>query len=221
MLAALERERLRPEERVRERLQWEDWKSLLEETTSFARWQIGMRFWRGEWGGTLPEGYDANSLASEAVATLLRGEGRLVLGWTGERLTRELKRLVSREVRRLQSLREASRMRSEWDILLPDEEGQWQSVFEEIEAPAADGCAVAMEGEEAAQREGIRAAFGNYLDGDREARGVWGCLRQGVWKRREIASRLGIGVSAVTAARKRLERRVKDFRSGGRKRLLR
>ncbi len=215
ILADIEVEHLTHEEQAKKRLQWEDWNSLLSELVSYAGWQIGIRWWRGELGeGVLPEGYDANALASEAIATALRGESRLVFGWTRERLVRELKRLVSREVRRLQSLIEASRMRSEWDILPPDEEDQLQSVFEEMEGTIADGSEELMEKEEEARRERIKTGFATHLNGDKGARRVFNCLCDGILKRRDIAAKLGINVRAVTAARKRLERQVEQFRKG-------
>ncbi len=49
------------------------------------------------------------------------------------------------------------------------------------------------------------------VQGDAEARAVFECLCDGVSKRREIAKRLGTSVEAVTAARKRLERKVGEY----------
>ena len=51
-----------------------------------------------------------------------------------------------------------------------------------------------------------------WLEGDRVAQAVLGCLWDGVVRRGEIAARVGVGVGAVTAARKRLERRMANWR---------
>jgi hypothetical protein len=81
-------------ERVARRLGWEDWERLLPELVDFARGEIRRRKWRGGRPGVLPEGFDANSVAAEAVLTALQGEARLAPGWTRERLMNELKRKV-------------------------------------------------------------------------------------------------------------------------------
>jgi len=49
-----------------------DWERLLRETEEFAQFQIDRLFWRGKKGGVLPDGYDANSIAAEAVEEVLR-----------------------------------------------------------------------------------------------------------------------------------------------------
>src|SRR6266576_6468189 len=49
-----------------------DWERLLRETEEFAQFQIERLFWRGKKGGVLPDGYDANSIAAEAVEEVLR-----------------------------------------------------------------------------------------------------------------------------------------------------
>jgi hypothetical protein len=104
----------RVDERVAERLQWEDWESLLKQAVRFAKKRIGCRRWRGVKDGVLPEGQDAEGVASEAVAAMLGGKCRLAPGWTRERLEGALEREVEREVRRLNGLKEASGARSEW-----------------------------------------------------------------------------------------------------------
>jgi hypothetical protein len=127
------------EEGVRERLAWEDWETLLPELTGFAKVEIGRRKWRGSKWGVLPEGFDANSVAAEVVRAALQGEARLAPGWTRERLTNELKRKVSNEVRRLHKLKETRAMRSEWDVLPPATSGELRSVFAGMRGKSAGG----------------------------------------------------------------------------------
>jgi hypothetical protein len=160
----------------------------------------------------LPEGHDAESVASEVAVRMLLGECRLALGWTRERLTRELERLVSNEVRRLNGLKEASRMRSEWNILAAGENGRPRSIFPWIAGSIPDPREQAARNEEEAARARTQMELEVYLNGDKRARGLFNCLCNGVFKRRQIAERLGMSVEAVTAARKRLERKVKEFR---------
>ena len=73
-------------EGVQKRLGWEEWETLLPELIEFAKGEIRRRRWRGSPFGVLPEGFDANSVASEVVQAALQGEARLAPGWTRERL---------------------------------------------------------------------------------------------------------------------------------------
>ena len=190
---------------VKERL---DWKTLLKATEMFAKGQIRRRWWRGRKGGVLPEGQDASSIAAEVAIKLLSGKGRLAPGWTRERLQKELNRLASNEIRRLYGLKETELMRNEWDILRPTPEGKLRSVFDRMQGSAGGGELVDKKRE--AAREGDRRKLESKLGRDERAKGVLNCLYSGVRKRRDIAAKLGIDVKAVTAARKRLERKAKE-----------
>ncbi len=193
---------------VKERLEWEDWKTLLKATEMFAKGQIRRRWWRGRKGGVLPEGQDASSIAAEVTIKLLSGKGRLAPVWTRERLQNELNRLASNEIRRLYGLKETKLMRNEWDILRPSPEGKLRSIFEGMRATGGGGELVDKKQE--AAREGDRRKLESKLGRDERAKGVLNCLYSGVRKRRHIAAKLGIDVKAVTAARKRLERKAKE-----------
>jgi len=193
---------------IKERLEWEDWKTLLKETEMFAKGQIRRRWWRGRKGGVIPEGQDANSIAAEVAIKLLSGKGRLAPGWTRERLQKELNRLASNEIRRLYGLKETELMRNEWDILRPTPEGKLRSIFDRMQGSAGGGELVDKKQE--AAREGDRRKLESKLGRDERAKGVLNCLYCGVRKRRHIAAKLGIDVKAVTAARKRLERKAKE-----------
>lgn len=136
-----------------EGLQWENWKPLLKELVFFTEAQIRRRWWRGSHQGVLPEGFDANSVAAEVVLKVLTGRSRLALGWNTEGLVEELKRLVSNEVRRLNSLMEALLMRNEWDVLPPDEEGQLRSIFDQMQAANSGNERLAKELDAADERD--------------------------------------------------------------------
>jgi hypothetical protein len=205
--------KLRPEEWVQSRLRWEDWQTLLPELVQFARQEIRRRRWRGKRSGVLPEGYDANSVAAEAIASALRGEARLAPGWTRERLMQELERKVSNEVRRLHKLQEAGRMRSEWELLSPGANDQPRSVFDLMKGR---GCGSgADEGRWRAldkERKAAESLIAEKLKGgDGVVEKLFGCLREGIVKRREIAAKLGISVERVTNCRKRLNRKLDEL----------
>jgi len=197
---------------VRERLEWENWEAILPRAIQFAKSQIKRRYWRGTKGGSLPEGQDANGVASEVVAAVLAGKCQLALGWTRERLEREIQRRISNEIRRLYALKETAGTRNEWDILGVEEDQKLQTIFHWIPGSLEDGREAAATNEEDQEREGVKKRLEARLGADEKAKGVLNCLCDGVVKRREIAARLGISVQAVTAARKRLERKVKEYR---------
>jgi hypothetical protein len=147
----------------------------------------------------------------EAMAAMLDGRCRLALGWTRERLEGALEREVEREVRRLNGLKEASGARSEWDILPPNVDDEPQTIFEEKSGALPDEFEEAALSEEAAMREQAKKEIDAFLAGDELARGVFRCLCDEVTKREEMAARLGVDVGEVTAARKRLERKLGEF----------
>jgi hypothetical protein len=45
----------------------EQWEFLFQKTLRFAQYQIDRLSWRGEPGGILPDGFDANSIAAQAI----------------------------------------------------------------------------------------------------------------------------------------------------------
>ena len=98
-------------------------------------------------------------------------------------------------------------MRNEWDILRPTPEGKLRSIFERMQGSAGGG---ELLRELDAARERDRRKLEGKLGRDERAKGVLNCLYRGVRKRRDIAAKLGIDVKAVTAARKRLERKAKE-----------
>ena len=51
--------------------------------------------------------------------------------------------------------------------------------------------------------------------GDEAVEKLFGCLRAGVVKRREVATRLGMSVTEVTNCRKRLARKLDELEKAG------
>jgi len=202
-------EKLTPEEWVKSRLYWEDWERLLRELIRFARQEIRRRWWRGERSGVLPEGYDANSVAAEVITRALQGKVRLAPGWTRERLLATLQRKVSHEVRRLHKLIEAGAVRSEWEVLSAGPNGEATSVFAWMRGRVNGMDAARLQARDQA-RQRAESQIAERLEGEDE-RKLFSCLRTGVVKRREIASRLGMSVTAVTNCRKRLNRKLDEL----------
>src|SRR6266446_3498686 len=102
-------------------------------------------------------------------------------------------------------------MRSEWEVLPLDEDGQPQSIFEEMPGAIPDAAEKLMRKEAEVELEGVKKEIAAGLDGDMVAKDLFGCLCDGAVKRGEIATKLGIDASAVSAGRKRLERKLEEF----------
>ena len=203
-------------DRVQTRLQWEDWETLLAELIEHAKAEIRRRKWRGSKTGVLPKGYDANSVASQAVMRALQGKARLAVGWTRERLLKELKRNVSNEVRQLHKLKETRLSRNEWDIVKPTPSGALRSVL----AGIAGGCGGYGGWDDGQVRDKVRKEtelrIAEALRLEEPAvKKLFECLRAGVVKRREVATRLGMSVTEVTNCRKRLDRTLDELKKAG------
>lgn len=205
------REKVTMEEWVKRRLQWEDWEGVGKDAVNLAKQELSRRHWRGGRQGVLPRGYDAETIAWEAMEIMVRGQSRLVPGWTRERLLSEVGRLISRKVRLLNSLKETKAVRNEWDIAPRGEDGEPVSILPEVPGDEPNGYDAAVEAEEG--REFWRKKVERELEGEPELKGVFECLCQGETKTREIACRLGVAEKAVLLARKRLARRLKRMRA--------
>ena len=79
-----------------------DWELLLEQTEDFADIEIRYGYyWRDGYGGVLPSGYDASSVAAEAVAELLTEQQLNGLVLEPHLLRRDLKKRARRIINRL------------------------------------------------------------------------------------------------------------------------
>lgn len=184
---------------VREWVQWhlemENWETWIRKGVQMAAREVGRRKWRGEGGGVLPDGYDAESLASEAIKELLHGHPHLAPGFTPERLGRELERLIRQKVRLLHRRKETSALRSEWEVTSAD--GEEVSMLEQVEAGAAGP---------SQEEQELRERIEERLAGEPELRNVFDCLCLGLRDPARIGQRLGLGEKAVLRARRRLKR---------------
>ena len=199
---------------VKSRLQWEDWESIGREAVLIARNEVRRRRWRGSSGGVLPRGYDAEAVAWEVIEEVVQGHGRIVPGWTRERLVKEIARLISGRVRLLCSLKETSLMRNEWDIKPRNKNGEPVSVLTTVPGESKNGYETIVESE--VGLETLRRRIETRFDVEPELLAVFGCLWDGVTLSKEIAKRLGMTEAEVVCARRRLARRLRGLRKPNR-----
>lgn len=142
-----------PSEWVKKRLGWEDWETLGPEAVRFATAEVKRRR-RLEGGEVLPGGYDAESIAAEAIVNLLEGKGRLAAGSTRSRLVKELERLIRRRIRLLASLKELRVTRGGLEAEQANPESELARVVEQVPDGVGSGyeAVVAREAEERRER---------------------------------------------------------------------
>jgi hypothetical protein len=194
---------------LRRVLESENWAELSRRAVGLSAREMNRFRWRGMRKGVLPDGYDAASVAAEAVAELFRGNCKLGLGYNQEELETEIRRLIHQQIDRLHRRRENRLMRSRADVSLRGENG-WGT-----QQLMRDGWALP---DEETSRSEEQSAFGQFkaaalkqLNGDVEARGVFECLCDGIGKRAGQAARLGVDSNAVKNATRRLKRILKNL----------
>ena len=189
--------KLRPEERKAERLRWENWESLGREAIAIAR--NGLR--RHGRGMVLPGGYDAESIASQAIADLMSGKVRGPVAPTRQRLVKKLEVLIQGKIRLLTMLKETSVTRSEWD-------SDGGSALSQVRDETADVWQAVSAHEAEAARLQLKAAMKRSLDGEPDLAALLECRWKGMTDPAEMARELGLSEVEVVRARKRLDRRL-------------
>jgi hypothetical protein len=202
--------KLRPNEWIKKRLLWEDWETLMPEAVELAKGELKRRL--GGRARVLPGGYDAESVAGEAVADLLAGKRQIAPGWTRERLMRQLGRVIRGKIRALELRKETAVTRGEWEM---NGEGEQVSVLAGVRDHGKDASELAMAREEEARRQRLKGEVREGLSGEPELAAIFECWSEGIRNPAAIAQRLGMKERAVVAAGRRLERRLRGFGKGG------
>lgn len=188
----------RPEEWVAEWLSREDWKSLSRDARLIAARRL-------KGGKVLPDGYDAESVAEEAIADVLAGRRRVGLGCTRARLVRTLERLIWGKIRNLELRKEAAVVRGQWG-----EDGK--SIVGNVRDEGLDGYQRLVAREAEREREDLRQKLRGLLSGEPELASLFECRWMGMTNPGEIGRRLGMSEVEVMRARRRLDRRMAEWR---------
>ena len=81
-----------------------------------------------------------------------------------------------------------------------------------IPSPEANSAQMLVETEKTAELDQMKEEVNRWLGQDQLLKDLFACLCAGIVKRADIARRLRLPVSMVTYARKRLQRRLAEFR---------
>jgi hypothetical protein len=200
---------------------------VFQQATSFAEYQIKRLRWRHQTDGVLPYGYDANSLAAQAVMLVLQessapysrarsaedGHADGTPALVGGSLS-QIKRHVLREVTRLHHLKENWVVFNEDDLpLMSNGDGNPVSAIEWIPAPDVQPDEALIWKESLIQYHQIKSRFEIFLANERPLLKLFELRCNGLSKPQALAARLKIEVRAMENLQEKLERRWATFSS--------
>jgi hypothetical protein len=198
------------------------WSLLLRRTTLFAAAQINRLRWRGATGGILPEGYDPESIAGQAVADLLEkaGEGREAkqgrpipkilpdqreLQW---RLYRQVLRIINRLYHRKERL--LLRNAEELNQVFTDD-GDVVPYIETVPAPDPSPLDAAIYHEQDVEFRRFETNFQTFLGPDTALSQTFEAFCDGIHQPRIIAQRLNVSPKTINNLQKRIRRKAVEF----------
>jgi hypothetical protein len=192
-------------------LMFENWAELSRQAVRLAGAEMNRYRWRGTKKGILPDGYDAASVAAEAVAELFRGNCNLGLTYSREELETEIRRLVHQQIDRLHRRRENWLLRNGAGLDPPSENIWRRKVLEQVpdHGPLPDEETSRLDEQKEFGR--FKTAALEQLNGDVEAQAVFECFCDGMGKRSAQAVRIGVNTAAVKNATKRLKRKLRNL----------
>ena len=193
----------------------DQWCTLLHKLTLHATSHVNRWYWRRSAGGILPDGFDPQSLASEAIADFLQVHraGSLTL----PQLQRDLERRVRRIVNRLHHRAENRLFRNEPDlapVLIDD--GELTSRINLIPEPASNPAEVLLEKESARQFTKNALRFSASLGRDPNLHRLFHCYCGGHSKPRHLATALKMRPATIKNLRRRFLRKWRRFHQSSR-----
>lgn len=184
----------------------QDWESLLKELLYYAMTRIKNREWLSVWGGQPPGAKEAYDLVMDSVLDVINGvrfvpEGVQIIAFLKNVIRSKISHLVEGSENR-----RTTRMQAEGDDggnEIEETDFQWAGAGPDLET-------VSEETEK--QNARLLDLLIEDLSDDPELQKIIECNLDGIFKRQEIASRLGKTVNEITNISKRLARRLVNFR---------
>ena len=193
---------------VLDRLEREVTEELLEHLTFYALGETRRKWWRGVLNGHLPDGKVAQDIVAEAVHDVVLG-GRAWQPTEHPDLFKFLCDVIDSKVSHLVYSAENRK-----DRLAPgetvEETVSFLDAVAEKQEPSADQ--ILQKKEIEAKNDALFSQLIEFFNGDPLVQGILGCNLEGVEKRAEIAQELGVTEQEITNARKRMERKLPEFR---------
>ena len=191
-----------------------NWEVLLAQTESFAEVEILYGYyWRDGFGGVLPDGYDASSIAAEALVELFTEQKENGLILESHLLKADLKKRARRIINRLHHRMENRIMRSTPDLApFLTHDGETISVVETVLAPDPSPLEILLEKEDAAHFEQFKAQIRAVLAQDRLLLRLFACFCAEICKPKDQARKLKLPVRHIQDLRRRLRRKLAAHR---------
>ncbi len=197
-----------------------NWATLLSTTTRYVTEKVKRLRWRGSLGGVLPEGHDGKSIASQAIADLLKtlqnGKDRFHpvpnFSPTHQCVQGELYRRVNRHIDRLYHRKERLLIRNEPDLaMVLTDEGDYIPYIETIPDVAPSPASALVQLEKDAEFSRFETDFQRSLGPDRRLIQTFETIRDGIHQPRQLARRLGLRPHTINNLQKRLRRKAAKF----------
>jgi RNA polymerase sigma factor (sigma-70 family) len=189
-----------------EALSSERWEEILKELFAYTLSRLQNRFWLGVWSGHLPGGAEARDIVMESIGDVIAGVRR---AGPEVDLVAFLKQVIRSKISHL--VRSAENRRTErLDPMSSDKELDQEIANRRPEALIADTEVVSREAEEINSR--LLSLLIDELSAEPDLQRIIECNLEGIFKREDIATRLGKTPSEVTNMKKRLDRRLAEFR---------
>jgi len=192
-----------------DRVSDKDWRSLLRRCERIATNEVEYHCWRAVEDGVLPSGYDASSIAAEAIAEFFEDQEAKALVRTLPALRKHLGRSVRKIVNRLHHRMENRIMRNEPDLarVLTDD-GETISITEIVPAPDPTPLDILLEKEDAARFEEFKARIRALLAQERVLLRLFDCFCADICKPKDQARKLKLPVRDIQDLQRRLRRKL-------------
>lgn len=195
-------------------LESQPWEEVIPRLLVYASKKSKRLFWRGVYGGHLPEGNEIIDLVQEAVEKVLTGQRN----WNTEvypDLFSYLKSVVDSELSHLADRLDNKHVRRDTVTVQAGdcgEDEQEVSLIGSHPTPSPHPEEAYLLREEEDRCEKFFWGFYESLEGKPFLQKIVECIWDDVVKRAEIASKLGVPASEVDNARKQLQRRLDEYR---------
>lgn len=198
---------------VRELLEAHDWEDTVPRLVKYARGEMGRRVWQGVFGGTAPGGKQAYDLVTTAVEKLFDGRR----AWDPETqpdLFVHLQGIVDSDMGHLaRSLGNKLTLRAMGrPVGSEDAVEDFPDPMDEFASSTPSPEAVTLLREQEQLSEDFLLELDGSLQGEPELQRIVEAIVDGAEKSAEIAEEAGITPKAVYNARKRLQRKLDEFR---------
>ncbi|WP_281184606.1 hypothetical protein [Trichlorobacter lovleyi] len=204
---------LGPTKQVMELLEAHPWDETIPRLLVHALKKSKRLFWRGIYGGPLPEGKEIQDIVGQAVEKVLSGQRQ----WdpdTNPDLLLFLRSVIDSDLSHLADCWENGAIRSESTTIvrINDDSGEHEvNIFDSAPSPLSTPEEDILQKEDEARCEAFFWGFYETLSEKPTLQQIVECIYDDTPKPADIAQKLGVPVNDIYNANKQLSRRLKDY----------